>query len=482
MSDESSPSDYAPFIALAVVLALFVLALVGLLVTGLISFVFTQAAPIPITMPIGTKPAPRINHLAVIDDEQLYTIDPAGAKRIDLAHTGRVPTAAVIWSRDGQRLIFVETELNQSRVNSALLDGQDTRVLYEAEQVREPFYLYGSPDDRHVAFLVSDAAAGMQLHIADTDRARAARVAVAGQPNYTSWSPDSQTLLVHIGGAGAEAFVGTYALNASQPVKIETRPAPFQAPVWSPDGAPGGAAQWLYARQSDPQSELVIGDGHTSHTLAQFEGGIAFGWSPTGQHVAYALNTPDSFLYEGLTVIDVATSAPRVYFTGDVLAFFWSPDGQQLAYLTGTLVEPAPIGRTGGLAAPLRAHPERSEAESKGAKQSHIQPPEIAASHAALLAMTQQRTLQITWHVIDLEHDRTIDLNTFEPTESFLYLVQYFDQFAQSVAVWSPDSRSLVYTGQPLIGERGVYVIDRDDPTATPRFIGPGDFAIWSWH
>jgi hypothetical protein len=96
--------------------------------------------------------------------------------------------------------------------------------------------------------------------------------------------------------------------------------------------------------------------------------------------------------------------------------------------------------------------------------------------------MTQQRTLQITWHVIDLEHDRTIDLNTFEPTASFLYLVQYFDQFAQSVAVWSPDSRSLVYTGQPLIGERGVYVIESDDATATPHFVGLGDFAIWSWH
>jgi hypothetical protein len=33
-----------------------------------------------------------------------------------------------------------------------------------------------------------------------------------------------------------------------------------------------------------------------------------------------------------------------------------------------------------------------------------------------------------------------------------------------------------------LIGERGVYVIDSDDAAAAPRFIGPGDFAIWSWH
>ena len=86
------------------------------------------------------------------------------------------------------------------------------------------------------------------------------------------------------------------------------------------------------------------------------------------------------------------------------------------------------------------------------------------------------------WHVIDLAGGKTIDLNTFQPTESFIYLIQYYDQFAQSVAVWSPDSRSLVYTGQPLIGKRGVYVIDAQDTAAKPRFVGPGDFAIWSWH
>jgi len=154
-----------------------------------------------------------------------------------------------------------------------------------------------------------------------------------------------------------------------------------------------------------------------------------------------------------LTLIDLKDSTSKVAFKGDILAFFWSPDSKKLAYLTGVLVEPSQIGRAGGLAAPAR-------------------PARRAQSN---------RTLQVTWHVIDLEHDRTIDLNTFEPTDSLIYLIQYFDQFAQSVALWSPDSRSLVYAGQPLIGDRGVYVIDVQDH-ARPRFIGPGDFAIWSWH
>jgi TolB protein len=443
MSDEQSPSSYAPFIALAVVLVLFVLALVCVVTTALIGFALTQATPAPAALPIDAQHAASLNRLAVIAGNQIYTIDPDGSQRLDLAHSGRVPTAAVIWSHDGEHLIFAESERNQSRVNSARPDGQETRVLFEAERIREPFYLYGSPDDRHVAFLASDPLEGMQLHVAQTDQPNSAQAAVTGQPNYASWSPDSQSLLVHIGGTREDAYVGTYALNAAAMQKIETQPAVFQAPIWSPTGD----VQWLYARRPDTRGELVIGDETDTRTLAEFDGGIAFGWSPDGQRVAYALNTPDSFLYENLTVIDLADSSSQIVFKGNVLAFFWSPDGKQLAYLTGALVEPSPVGRAGGLAAP-----------------------------------GMQRTLQVTWHVVDLEHDRTINLNTFEPTASFIYLIQYFDQFAQSVAVWSPDSRSLVYAGQPLIGERGVYVIDAQDAAAAPHFVGPGEYAIWSWH
>ncbi len=445
MSDEQSPSSYAPFIALAVVLALFVLALVGVLVAALIVLPLAPDAPAPAATPIGAKQAAPLNRLAVISGDRIYTIDPDGSHRVDLAHNGSVPTAAMIWSRNGQRLIFAESERDQTRVNSARPDGQEARVLFEAERIREPFYLNGSPDDRHVAFLAPDPAVGMQLHVAETDQPNSDQSAVSGQPNYSSWSPDGQALLVHIGGVSADAFVGTYDLSAAKTQKIETQLAAFQAPFWSPTGK----QSWLYARQAGSRGELVIGDARGSRALTEFDGGIAFGWSPDGQRIAYAISTPDSFLYEGLTVVDPATSSSKVLFKGNVLAFFWSPDGRRLAYLTGALVEPSPVGRAGGLAAPP------------------LQP---------------RRALEVTWHVIELASGRTIDLNTFEPADSFIYLIQYFDQFAQSVAVWSPDSRSLVYTGQPLVGEQGVYVIDAQDAAVKPRFVGPGDFAIWSWH
>jgi hypothetical protein len=87
----------------------------------------------------------------------------------------------------------------------------------------------------------------------------------------------------------------------------------------------------------------------------------------------------------------------------------------------------------------------------------------------------------MTWHVIDVVTDEHRVLTTFEPNESFLYLVQYFDQFAQSIAIWSPDSRSLVYTGTPFGGSQGVYVIDTQAADPRAVYVGSGDFAIWSW-
>ena len=449
MLPSSPPPSRLPGLILVLGIGLFFLGLIALLIVALSVFSLPTPTPIGPTSTLSAAEVPTTNRLAVIDHNQIYTVNPDGSQRLAFQPAGDVPTAALEWSRDGRRLIYVEVESRASRVVSAQIDGSAAISLFEGTRAAAPFYLNGAPDDQHIAILAPDDVQGMALRVAPLDQAQADRVAVNGEPNYASWSPDGAALVVHIGGVTNTAFIGTYALSSTLLTTFTRKLAAFQAPSWSPSGE----AQWLYARQTATGNELVVGNGRQASALVQFEEGIAFSWSPDGQHVAYALNTTDSFIYKGLVVIDRASRRAQTYHKSDLLAFFWSPDGQRLAFLTGAFAPGGQVGGRGGLAAPRvpqRGRPQRGR-------------------------------LEVTWHVIDMATGAIVDLSTFEPSTSFLYVLQYFDQFAQSIAVWSPDSRRLVYTGQPLIGEPGVYVIDVQQPAAPPQYVGSGEFAIWSW-
>ncbi len=451
----SSPNSRLPLILIIVA--------IGLMVTGVIALIVWQfgqlnappniaATPTPIESVAPGEGAPldgAHNRLAVIDGERLYTIDPDGQNQIVIEPRGEVPTGALIWTRDGSRLVYAQLVGAHSELIAVKPDGSEALTLFESDRASFPFYLNGAPDDQHVAFLVSNATNSIDLKVAALDQADSAQSVAKGQPNYASWSPDGQSLLLHVGGTARDAFIGTYRLGDDQPTTIETSPAEFQAPLWAAaGGSPAGSTslgdRQIYARRGSVDSSLISQAGSDSKTLTTFDDGITFSGSPDGEYVAYALNSPNSFLFEKLTVVKRDGTQARVIERGDVLAFFWSPDGRKLAHLTGTLVAPGPVGRAGGLAA-------------------------------------QRRVLQVTWHVIDVVTDEHQVLTTFEPNESFLYLIQYFDQFAQSIAVWSPDSRSLVYTGTPFGGSEGVYVVDVQAAEPQAVYVGSGDFAIWSW-
>ncbi len=71
-------------------------------------------------------------------------------------------------------------------------------------------------------------------------------------------------------------------------------------------------------------------------------------------------------------------------------------------------------------------------------------------------------------------------LAAFRPTRSFLFIVPYFDQYAQSIRFWSPDGRYLVYSDQETSRQAGIWVADAvgEEP---PRRLADGTLAIWSW-
>jgi TolB protein len=92
-----------------------------------------------------------------------------------------------------------------------------------------------------------------------------------------------------------------------------------------------------------------------------------------------------------------------------------------------------------------------------------------------------------TWAVIEVGDGKTYDLTDFAPSRPLLQVFQYFDQYALSHRVWSPDSQHLVFTGSagadadPALALRHptVYTVAATAHT-TPKALSDGHIAFWS--
>jgi hypothetical protein len=73
-------------------------------------------------------------------------------------------------------------------------------------------------------------------------------------------------------------------------------------------------------------------------------------------------------------------------------------------------------------------------------------------------------------------------LQGFLPTRDMLYFLSFFDQFAQSHRLWSPDSRYLVYAELTSESRQLIHLLDTNDPAAWPLTLTEGQIGIWSYH
>jgi hypothetical protein len=67
----------------------------------------------------------------------------------------------------------------------------------------------------------------------------------------------------------------------------------------------------------------------------------------------------------------------------------------------------------------------------------------------------------------------------FTPTDSFLNIFPFYDQYQRSITIWSPDSREIVIAGSQGQENPGIYVIDALEGGSAR--IADGDLAFWSW-
>jgi Tol biopolymer transport system component len=228
-------------------------------------------------------------------------------------------------------------------------------------------------------------------------------------------------------------------------------PGLFLAPAWSSNGK-----DVLFAAELDdegPALYLANEFGEAQRLLVRYEGAISFLWSPKGDQVAYIeTNRPrpsglGQFAYGPIRLLDREGNAIGTVSTEDALALFWSPDSHKIAYLTIAVGE--------------------DEDQLQG---------RLVPTGTTL----QQDALRLRWRVIDLRSGMDTTLSTFTPAAGFFSLLPFFDQYAQSLTLWSPDSDALVYSMLTAGGVAEVWIVAIDGKSV-PQRIAEGDLPVWSW-
>ncbi len=389
-------------------------------------------------------------------DGNVYVADQSGANPTQVTSDADVEGQSLrlydvpAWSPDSQSLAFsgFSAQAESQTLDSAGLyvaqkDGTGLTELYTGDT--SVIYYDWAPNGQHVTFLSNTGGAGMALRrVAATGGE--AELLDAGQPFYWNWSPDSQSMLVHVGDVGGRLSVLRFGEAVTED-GLNIEPANFRSPAYSPDGT-----QMLVAGQSETgQAALLLADlnGQNARVITEYEGLIAFAWSPDGKRIAYTIGrlSDDGGLAGRLTVADPTGKKNPVELNDvRVYAFFWSPDSKSVAYFAlHDLPTPTPV-------------PDAPAPENTG--------PETVWGLSVLNAQ---------------KGDTRAVLVPMYPPDRFIQYFPYFDQYHRSVTLWSPDSQNLVVTTYYANDTPpGIFVVAASGNLA-PRYIADGWGAFWSW-
>ena len=343
-----------------------------------------------------------------------------------------------VWSPDGERVAF--SGYSDGETLGVYVTGYENPgpgLIYSNEAgsgeiaKSAPHYCSWSPDGERLAF-VAQTGRGLTLFVWNGDSRSSPRAAQDGGPMYFAWSPDSSEIYTH-------SFLDHYLIDAAtgaSPQQFPGRGTQYMAPSWGREG--DGIAFFLDGEHGKQRLVVINLRDSSAKMLSEFYGIAGVAWRPGRAQLGMVRETiRNTGFYSGLWLVDYGTREEVRLSDDPALAFYWSPDGSKAAYVT----------------------------YSDGAEGS------------------------LRFGVVEMDSGELTYLPDFVPSQEQLIHFMFFDQYAQSHNVWSPDGGSILVCGQlgyrllrselPPRESNRVIILDATGREG-PRDIAGGFVGCWS--